>query len=187
MASILTFVTGGARSGKSRYALNLALRSARRPAFVATAEPFDDGLRDRIRRHREERGAQFFTVEEPVDLAGALRRLPPETDLAVVDCLTVWLGNLLYRREGRPEPLSADPGDYEEIRNFLGLLNGPHTPLIVVTNEVGMGIIPENALARLFTDLTGRVNQEVAARAGRVVLMVSGIPMVVRNWTEEPV
>lgn len=181
MPSILTFVTGGARSGKSRYALDLALRSARRPAFVATAEPFDDGMSDRIQRHREERGSQFFTVEEPVDLAGALRRLPPETDLAVVDCLTVWLGNLLYRREGQPEPLSADPGDYEEIRNFLGLLNGPHTPLIVVTNEVGMGIISENALARLFTDLSGRLNQEVAARADRVVLMVSGIPMVAKE------
>jgi adenosylcobinamide kinase/adenosylcobinamide-phosphate guanylyltransferase len=176
----LTFVTGGARSGKSRYALDLALRSDR-PAFLATAEPFDDGMRDRIRRHREERGERCLTVEEPVDLAGALRGLPPETGAAVVDCLTVWLGNLLYRREGRPGPPSADLGDYEEIRAFLDLLAAPPCPLIVVSNEVGMGIIADNALARLFTDLTGRLNQEVAARAGRVVFLVSGIPLVVKE------
>lgn len=169
---MIIFVTGGARSGKSRYALGIAA-GYERPAFIATAEPFDAEMEDRIRRHREERDARFFTIEEPVDLAGALRRIPPGTDLVIIDCLTVWLGNLLHRGE-------ADA----EIERFLKALDDLPVPLVVVSNEVGLGGIAISPIGRIFTDLLGRLNQEVAARAARAVMMVSGLPLFLKGGPE---
>jgi adenosylcobinamide kinase/adenosylcobinamide-phosphate guanylyltransferase len=183
-------------------------------------------MRRRIERHRAERGDGWTTIEEPADLAGALARLAPETEVAVVDCLTVWLGNLVHRTgladgsasaagmggakstpapaalpgavvpdpplagsfgEETPAPASsrvasaaadlADPRSFPEIASFLSLLDDPPCRLLVVTNEVGWGIVPNNALARAFRDLTGRVNEEAARRADRVVLMVAGRPL----------
>jgi adenosylcobinamide kinase / adenosylcobinamide-phosphate guanylyltransferase len=166
---VITFVTGGARSGKSRYALGIAAR-CERPAFIATAEPFDAEMAERIRRHREERDARFFTIEEPLDLAGALRRIPPGTDVAILDCLTVWLGNLLHRG-----------GENEEIERFLKALEDLPCPIVVVSNEVGLGGIALTPMGRTFTDLLGRLNQEVAARAERAVMMVSGLPLVLKR------
>jgi len=175
---LISLITGGARSGKSRYALALAGRHAR-PAFVATAEPFDDEMRARIERHRQERGEGWHAVEEPVDLAGALRRLPAGTEIAVIDCLTVWLGNLAHRHGDAV--LSEDPAEIEEVAAFLAALDRPPCSLVLVTNEVGLGVVPENALARTFIDLAGRLNQAVAARAQRVVLMVSGLPLALKG------
>lgn len=166
---MITFVTGGARSGKSRYALGIAAHSER-PVFIATAEPFDAEMEDRIRRHREERDTRFFTIEEPVDLAGALRRIPPGTDVAILDCLTVWLGNLLHRGE-------VD----REMERFLSALAEPLCPLVVVSNEVGLGGIALTPMGRRFADLLGRLNQEVAGRAERAVMMVSGLPLVLKG------
>lgn len=165
---MITFITGGARSGKSRYALDLAGRYAR-PAFIATAEAFDEEMRDRIRRHREEREARYVTIEEPLDLAGALRRLPPQTEVAIVDCLTVWLGNLLHHQK------------IEETDAFLAVLADPPCPLVLISNEVGMGGIAMSPLGREFADRLGRLNQEVAARADRAVLIVSGLPLVLKG------
>ena len=166
---MIIFVTGGARSGKSRYALGIAAYYER-PAFIATAEPFDTEMEDRIRRHREERDSRFCTIEEPVDLASALRRIPPGTDVVIIDCLTVWLGNLLHR------------GDADgEIERFLTALDDPPCPLVVVSNEVGLGGIALTPMGRTFTDLLGRLNQEVAARAERAVMMVSGLPLVLKG------
>lgn len=175
---MISLITGGARSGKSRYALALAGRHAR-PAFVATAEPFDDEMRARIERHRQERDGRWLAVEEPVDLAGALQRLPAGTEIAVVDCLTVWLGNLVHRQGERA--LDEAPESLEEVAAFLATLADPPCPLVLVTNEVGMGIVATNALARTFTDLSGRLNQAVAARAQRVVLMVCGLPLALKG------
>lgn len=136
-------------------------------------------MRRRIECHRAERGEGWSTVEEPVDLAGALVRLAPETEVAVVDCLTVWLGNLVHRGEGAAD-LAADlanPATFPEIGALLALLDDPPCPLILVTNELGWGIVPDNALARAFRDLAGRVNEEAARRADRVVMMVAGRPL----------
>lgn len=169
-------ITGGARSGKSRFALASAEEAGHRRVYVASAEPLDEEMRRRIERHRGERGAGWSTIEEPVDLAGALARLAPETEVAVVDCLTVWLGNLVHRSEGAAD-LAADLTDlatFPEIAALLALLDAPPCPLIFVTNELGWGIVPDNALARAFRDLAGRVNEEVARRADRVVLMIAG-------------
>jgi adenosylcobinamide kinase / adenosylcobinamide-phosphate guanylyltransferase len=176
-------ITGGARSGKSRHALEF-VADARRRAFLAAAEPLDDEMRRRIERHREERGAGWLTVEEPVDLAGALDRLPEDVDAVVVDCLTVWLGNLVHRAEASrsaaadgPRASLADPTRFPEIAALLARLEAPSRRMILVGNEVGWGIVPDSALARDFRDLAGRVNEEVARRADRVVLMVAGRPL----------
>ena len=174
----ITFITGGARSGKSRYALSLAQGCRGGRAFVATAETFDDEMRERIRKHRKERGDAFITVEEPLDLRRAIESLPADVEVAVVDCLTVWLGNLMHW-------LESENDEHPEVVRFLDLLGEPPCDLIVVSNEVGMSIVSGNAMARQFRDLCGLLNQQVAERADRVILMVSGIPITVKGGQGE--
>jgi len=171
--SRVVLVTGGARSGKSRYALDCARRYENR-VFIATSVPMDREMEHRIREHQEARGASFRTVEEPLDIAGAIKSLPRDTDVGVIDCITVWLGNLLHRHGGDCETLP-------EIKEFLGALRAAPCDLIVVTNEVGMGIVPANELARRFRDLAGRLNQDVAGIAEEVVLLVCGIPVPIKE------
>lgn len=172
--STVTLLTGGARSGKSRYALSLASAYPTPRVFIATADAFDEEMHQRIARHREERDGDFVTSEAPLDPGAALERLPANTQVAVLDCLTVWLGNLMHHDPG-------ETGSYEPIDRFLDLLDWPPCDLIVVTNEVGMGIVPHNALARRFRDAAGALNQQVAARADRVFFMVSGCPLSVKE------
>ena len=172
----VTLITGGCRSGKSRYALDLA-RLCERRVFIATAEGFDDEMRDRISKHQAERGPGFETIEAPCDLAGALRGLSPAVDVAVVDCLTVWLGNLTHRH-------GETPGIYPEVTDFLKAIEEPVCNLLLVTNEVGLGVVPENAMARCYRDLAGRLNQEVACRAERVIMMVCGLALFVKGDPE---
>lgn len=171
----ITLITGGARSGKSRYALEFASRFGER-AFIATCEPFDEEMKQRVERHRKERGDSFHSVEAPVELGKAIGSLGPDTGVAVVDCLTVWLGNLIHRNE---ELDVADP----RVNEFVEVLEDPPCDLVIVTNELGMSIVPANPLSRRFRDLSGWVNQEVARRAQRVILMISGIPVTVKDAT----
>jgi adenosylcobinamide kinase/adenosylcobinamide-phosphate guanylyltransferase len=166
----VTLVTGGARCGKSRYALSL-LEPYRRKAFIATAEALDEEMRDRIAAHQAERGPGFVTVEAPIELAEAVRRLPGDIEAGVVDCLTVWLGNLLHVFGEDDDATGA------RLEALVEVLHAPPADLVVVTNEVGWGIVPENPLARRFRDLAGRLNQQAAAMAHEVVLMVSGLPL----------
>lgn len=166
-------VTGGARSGKSRYALVRAAAYPRK-AFVATAEALDDEMRRRIDAHQRERGTDYLTVEEPLDLAGALAGLPREIDVAVVDCLTLWLSNLMHHH-------ADSDGDYPETAAFLAALGRPPCDVLVVTNELGMGLVPTGALARAYRDQVGSVNQRVASLADEVVLLVSGIPLTLKE------
>lgn len=178
MSHKVWMVTGGARSGKSRHALALAA-SYSRPALVATAEPFDEEMKRRIAAHRASRDPRFQTVEEPRELAGAVLAAARDADVVVVDCLTVWLGNLLHYHQGG----NGTPGllgSFPQTQAFLDLLHQPPCDLVVVTNELGMGIVPEHKMARVFRDLAGFLNQEVARRADTVVLMVSGLPVVVK-------
>ncbi len=172
--SRITLITGGARSGKSSHALALARQYPLPRAFIATAEPCDDDMRRRIEHHRAERAKEFDTHESPLNLAAAIRELSHEVRVAVVDCLTVWLGNLLHH--------FADAAQsQEQIDRFLVSLDRPTCDLIIVTNEVGMGIVPHNDLARQYRDLAGTLNQQVAAKADRVVFMVSGCPLLVKG------
>jgi adenosylcobinamide kinase/adenosylcobinamide-phosphate guanylyltransferase len=168
----VTMLTGGARSGKSYYAVEIAGRY-RRKVFVATAEPVDAEMRARIERHRAERGPSWRTVEAPLDLAGALRSLPADAEVAVVDCLTVWLGNLMHHR--------GEADSYPEIADFLKALDRPGCDIVVVTNELGMSIVPEKKLARRFRDVAGRLNQDLARVAHNAVLMVSGLPVLLKG------
>lgn len=163
----MTFVTGGARSGKSRFALEAA-RDGRERVFIATAEPLDDEMRARIAKHRRDRDASFRTVEAPLDLAGALRGVPAGTGVAVIDCLTVWLGNLLHKHGMTGQP-------YPEVTALLEALAERRVRVVVVSNEVGMGIVPDNELARYFRDAAGELNRRVAELADEAVLMVSGM------------
>jgi len=162
----MILVTGGEKSGKSTYAMRAALELGTRRAFVATAEPFDDEMRARIKRHREERGSLFETIEEPVDVPSVLRRCA-SYDVVLVDCMTTWLGNLMhYQRD-----LTAMKDE------LLASVSGNE---VFVTNEVGLGIIPMDASTRLYVEELGRLNAALAQRAERVIFMVAGLPLVLK-------
>jgi len=166
----LTLVLGGARSGKSRYA-EAAVMAAPSPwIYVATAEPFDDEMTARIAEHRDRRGGQWQTVEASLDLAGAIAAAPDKAAL-LVDCLTLWLNNLMFKQ------VDIDA----EAQRLEAALSARLAPAVLVSNEVGSGIVPENAEARRFRDLQGRLNQRIAARADRVVLLVAGLPLVLKG------
>jgi adenosylcobinamide kinase/adenosylcobinamide-phosphate guanylyltransferase len=166
-------ILGGARSGKSAYAVSLARENGGSVAFLATAEPLDREMAARIERHRRERPGAWLTVEEPVDLVPALRQLADRVDLAVVDCLTLWVSNLL-RRGMADEPILS------EADALAKLLGERLFSLILISNEVGQGVHPETALGLRFRDLLGLVNQRVAAAADRVFLMVAGQPLPIK-------
>jgi len=138
--------------------------------YVATAEPFDDEMRARIAEHQSRRGGEWQTIDAPTDLAGAIEDAPVD-HAVLVDCLTLWLNNLMFRK------INIDTA----IENLEAALAEREAPTVLVSNEVGFGIVPENAEARRFRDLQGRLNQRIAALAGRVVLMVAGIPMLVKG------
>ena len=174
MADVI-LVTGGGRSGKSRYALELAESLARKKTYVATCPVLDEELRDRIRRHQRERLARNWeTVEETVALEGVLSS--SRSDVVLVDCLTLWVNNLMYEAERRNEELNED-AVAARAQELLDACRKRTGIVIFVTNEVGMGIMPENALARKYRDLAGRCNQVIAAGAGTVTLVVCGVPL----------
>ncbi|MBS1155835.1 MAG: hypothetical protein H6R07_1759 [Proteobacteria bacterium] len=169
----IELILGGARSGKSRYALNQVLAQTGPVAWVATAQAHDDEMRERIAHHRAERPAHWQTVEVPLQLAAALAALRDR--FVVVDCLTLWLTNWLCRED--------TAGWQAERRAFLAELAQPRQQLLLVSNEVGFGIVPDNALARLFRDEAGRLHQDIAAIVPQVTLVVAGIPMNVKKET----
>jgi adenosylcobinamide kinase/adenosylcobinamide-phosphate guanylyltransferase len=158
----ITFVLGGARSGKSRFAENLIGAGA----YIATAAARDSEMRERIVRHRKRRGRSWQTFEAPLDLVGALVEADQAGNPILVDCLTLWLANLM--EAGR------DIGD--ETDGLISCLSGMRCPVVLVANEVGQGIVPGNELARRFRDRAGTLNQQVAALADRVYVVTAGIP-----------
>lgn len=164
-------VIGGARSGKTSVALARAEASGLTPVMVATAQAFDDEMERRIAAHRAERGPHWRLVEEPVDLVGVLDREARPDRILVVDCLTLWLTNLM----------AADRLVEAEIDRLAATLSRVAGPVVLVTNEVGLGIVPENAMARRFRDLQGLANRKVAAVADRVTLVVAGLEVVAKD------
>jgi len=167
----VTLVLGGARSGKSSFAQARAEAAGQggRLVMIATGQALDGEMRQRIAQHRAERGEAWVTVEAPVDLRAALGALRPE-DVVVVDCLTLWLTNLMLA----DMDLEAAGGALVEA------VRAVQNPLWLVSNEVGLGIVPENAMARRFRDAAGRLHRQLAAVADHVVLVVAGLPMVVK-------
>lgn len=165
----LTFLLGGARSGKSSHAEQLATSFPSPWAYIATAQAYDEEMTDRIATHRSRRGEGWETIDAPLDLAEAIARVPDGRPL-LVDCLTLWLSNHML----------AEHDVEHECELLEAQLSKPRGPWFVVSNEVGLGIVPDNALARRFRDAAGRLNQQIAARADRVLFMVAGLPMQVK-------
>ncbi|MCU0837295.1 MAG: bifunctional adenosylcobinamide kinase/adenosylcobinamide-phosphate guanylyltransferase [Rhodospirillales bacterium] len=166
----VTLVLGGARSGKSRYAEGL-VEAAGSGLYVATAEAGDDEMAARIAQHRARRGTAWTTHEEPLDLADALRRLAIAERPILVDCLTLWLANVMAAGRDIAEETAA-------LTRLLGRLAGP---VVFVANEVGLGLVPETPLGRAFRDEAGRLNQAVAAVADRVVFVAAGLPLLLKG------
>lgn len=169
----ITLVSGGSRSGKTAHALNLAMPFSNR-IYLATAQAIDDEMCDRIARHQKERGDNFKTLEEPLDLAGALNRIPEGTEVVLIDCMTVWLGNLMHKNGVQLDP-------YAEVNAFIHALKSPPCNVIIVTNEVGSGIIPPDAMTRTYRDHAGWLNQDIAKVADEVVLVVCGLPLKLKG------
>ncbi|HEY8692895.1 MAG TPA: bifunctional adenosylcobinamide kinase/adenosylcobinamide-phosphate guanylyltransferase [Chloroflexota bacterium] len=174
MAEGFTLVTGGARSGKSAYAERLAAGSGKPVLFVATAEARDEDMRQRIEEHRANRPAEWQTIEEPLSVAVAIRAGiggSQHTPVVLLDCVTLLVSNLLLA--GRP----VQP----EIEALVQWRNQSGARLIAVTNEVGLGIVPDNALARQYRDALGLANQMLAAAADQVILMVAGLAVAIKR------
>lgn len=173
----VTFFLGGARSGKSRLALHHAASNYDRPLYLATCEPGDPEMRARVRRHQEERGARWQTVEEPLSVESVLLDPDLDADVVLLDCLTLWLTNVMLK-------LGAE--QFEPRRDsLLAALRQPARPVVMVSNEVGMGIVPDSPLGREFRDLAGWLNQEVAKVADHVLFVVAGLPLVLKGSYSE--
>ncbi|MDA0996962.1 MAG: bifunctional adenosylcobinamide kinase/adenosylcobinamide-phosphate guanylyltransferase [Proteobacteria bacterium] len=166
----VTLVLGGARSGKSRFAEAL-IEAVGGGVYIATAEAGDGEMRDRITKHRARRGDIWRTVEEPLDLIGALKQTVGRP--ALVDCLTLWLSNVMLA--------GKDPA--LEVASLVAGLSSLDAPVVFVSNEVGLGIVPDNALAREFRDAAGVMNQRIATAASRVVFVAAGLPMTLKDQT----
>lgn len=178
MATII-LVTGGARSGKSNFAMTRAMELPGRHAFLATCPVVDDEMAERVRRHQRARPEDWLTLEEPLELANAIRDRAGNTDVLLVDCLTLWINNLMFR--GERDGLTVSEDDVARAADeVLEACSAHGGTVIFVTNEVGMGIVPENPDARTFRDLAGRCNQVVASRADEVHLLVSGVALRVK-------
>lgn len=169
--SAFTLVLGGARSGKSAHAEHLAAEMGRHPVYLATATAGDAEMAARIARHRARRGDSWRTIEVPLALPEAIEQAAGPDAPVLVDCLTLWLANLL--QAGR------DP--VRETELLLAALRRAPGPVVLVSNEVGLGIVPDNALARRFRDEAGRMNQVMAEAAGRVVLVIAGLPQILKD------
>jgi adenosylcobinamide kinase/adenosylcobinamide-phosphate guanylyltransferase len=166
----LILVTGGQRSGKSRYAERLATADGRAPVYLATATAGDAEMAQRIAAHRSRRGEAWKLVEEPTDLPGALTGSARPDSVVLVECLTLWVSNLM----GQGLPIAA------ETDRLMTVLARPHGSIVLVSNEVGSGIIPDSATARSFADHLGTLNQRIGAVADRVVLVAAGVPLVLK-------
>ncbi len=161
-------ITGGCRSGKSLFALGLA-KSAGMPFYIATATAGDDEMLDRIALHREQRGSHWSTIEEQVNVAGAVSEAAGKgADFILLDCVTIWVSNILL---SAPESFDAHLG------RLIGIIPTLQTPIAIVTNEVGSGIVPDNHLARQFRDCAGIANQKIAQAVDHVFVTISGIPL----------
>jgi adenosylcobinamide kinase/adenosylcobinamide-phosphate guanylyltransferase len=195
----LILIIGGARSGKSTFAERLAASSGRTVAFIATATASDNEMRERIVRHRASRPREWHTIEEPLDLAGAVQQAYKLADVVLLDCMTLWLGNRLLQEPGQREsddkgkeelPITSglfDERSSQQIEALLAVVQCAETgkTLMVVSNEVGLGIVPAYPLGRVYRDTLGYINQLLAQVADRVYLMVAGMAVDIKRLHEE--
>ena len=172
----IIYITGGARSGKSAFAEQNTLKFGKPLLYLATAQAFDHEMNGRIIKHRQRRGEEWRTVEEPLQLTETLIHLDGKYNAVLVDCVTLWLTNLLLQ-DGTLADDYVSTMILEKVQELAATLPRLATPVILVTNELGMGIVPENRLARLFRDIAGSANQILAAAADEAWLVASGIPL----------
>ena len=165
-------VLGGARSGKTAFSEQLALRSGSRPAYLATAEALDAEMRDRVASHQAGRAAHFTTIEEPLALSDALLKAATQHDVILVDCLTLWITNLQVANEDVAKAVSELGATLVQLKT---------AKVILVSNEVGLGIVPDNAMARTFRDLAGSAHQRLAEICDDVYFVVAGLPMTLKG------
>jgi adenosylcobinamide kinase / adenosylcobinamide-phosphate guanylyltransferase len=172
----VTLVLGGARSGKSRHAEALARNHNGRLIYIATAENTDDEMGLRIERHREDRGAKWATLEAPLDLVTALHEADHASAFILIECITVWINNLIYHERDVAS----------EVKRLCAVLLEMRGRIVIVANEVGLGIVPDNALARAFRDEAGRANQALADVADEVLFIAAGLPMTLKKTRPAP-
>lgn len=175
-ASKVILVLGGARSGKSRYAQKLAERTCHAPLYLATAEVGDNEMAERVRRHKAQRGTRWSCVEESLDVADVIRSAKPRCDAILMDCVTIWLTNVMLKEGQHAVP--------RRTRELIRALRQSRRRIILVANEVGMGIVPATPLGREFRDEAGWLNQALAATANTVVLIVAGLPWALKGELE---
>ena len=168
-------VLGGAKSGKSRCALDLCNGLQKKRIFLATAQALDPEMKERIKRHQEERGGEWITVEEPINIVHHIRSFDGEDTAILLDCLTLWLNNLYMQYDEDQESIEQA---IEDLLRQLSIIRGA---IVVVSNEVGMGIVPDNRLSRRYRDDAGSANQRIAHLARKVVTVMAGIPLVLKD------
>ena len=179
MKSIL--LTGGARSGKSRLAQELALKSGGRVLFVATAEAGDDEMQRRIESHRQSRPSDWITLEVTTHIGKSITKNIDEAGTVIIDCVTLLVNNVFQRFDENTDPLRVEKAVTAEIKELCDYIDHAEADFIIVTNEVGLGIIPGDRVSRLYRDLLGKANQMLAEHVDEVYLMVSGIPLAIKK------
>lgn len=179
--SKLIFITGGARSGKSASALRLAGSISGKKAYLATAQPLDREMAERIKKHRSDRDDCWATIEEPLDISDIIKK-NSKYNVILLDCLTLWISNLMHKKTtgnlqetGITDVKTISKAVYREVDNLINACRVSNANLIIVSNEVGLGIVPDNPLARLFRDIAGFANQKMAEAADEAYFVVSGI------------
>ena len=177
----IILILGGARSGKSTYAQCLAEESSSKVLFVATAQPLDDEMRKRIEIHRSNRPVNWRTLEAPSNVANALNEHIGDADLVIIDCLTILVANLL----GDNPESQSEKQVLAEINNLIEYMKITKATFIIVSNELGLGLVPENRLARIYRDLLGIINQNIAQTADEVYFLTAGIPLKIKNSTKK--
>lgn len=170
----ITFILGGAKSGKSTYALMLAKKRTQKAAFVATCQALDNEMKQRIRLHKKERPSDWQTFEEPYDILNVLKKIGGKFDCIIIDCLTLLVSNLILSKE-------KNSSIEIKITEIIKYLKKIRASAIIVSNEVGLGIVPANRLARNFRDIAGSVNRIVSRDADEVLFMVAGIPLKIKS------
>ena len=185
MKSTIILCSGGARSGKSEFAEQLALSLKGRKAYVATGQAFDDEMKDRIKKHQLRRGKEWITFEIPLHLHKNWEQIKNVSDVILIDCLTMFTSNHIFAHGNintQEDSNRIESIILEELRLLLQEINNSNDKTVIfVTNEIGLGIVPENKLARYFRDITGRVNREVASAANKMYLTISGVTIELKS------
>ncbi|MCJ7446791.1 MAG: bifunctional adenosylcobinamide kinase/adenosylcobinamide-phosphate guanylyltransferase [Bacteroidales bacterium] len=177
----LIFITGGARSGKSNFAEKMALSLGKSVAYLATGQPLDKEMADRIKKHKTKRPTEWETYEEPIEVRELVSSLGLEKEVILIDCLTLLVSNLLLREKNKVGNPQWEEKILLEIEKLTEISYQVPAQIIIVSNEVGMGLVPDNPLGRVYRDILGRANSIIAHKADEVFMMISGIPLKIKG------